>query len=703
MHKTRLVLGISFVVALLFVTACNITTTTPDDKVDGLTLHIVAPSFKGETSWCSGDKILLVENGTHRYSAKCLAVDADGHATFNVELDEGIEAMNWSYDAIYPESALTSKEPLDIKQVRIRIPDTQYPSPECYDTEADIRVAYHNESPKRADSLDLTFTRIVAHGALILQNIDEECLINEVKLTMSGRTLAGECVVDLISGDVKYSSSSATRSITIKYDEPIRATEPIYFTCSPQELAGSDSYTVELKCGDTTISKRVFIDYDDRVSLAAGCFTELPVPLPDPEPEKPRYSFRRVTEITSGKAYLIAAAGRVAQPISSSYGYIYTTAGDTDNDGEIVTESCDNAYIFEATPLGYTILQAADSRYLYQTGNHNSFNLSSSIVDGATWSVEHKTNGEFRIENLAVNKFIQYHAKYDSFGSYSSTQSQGSLPMLYELDGELVIEKPEPPVKPSTNGYLEVPAERTDGAYPNALTIAVRVETEHNYTHFYDVDTYTSLWVAYTLESRHMGSYSRPNGWDWNPYISTSDQVNLCSRSYAGDYSRGHLIPNASRNGIREMQLQTFFVTNSVPQIQGGFNGGIWQKLEAALQDIAERETLYIVTGVAFNKRGENKTISYTKAKDDTKNVPVPNYFYKIALKVTTDSSGVITDASTIGFWFEHRTYSDTFDKYQVSVDSIEAWTGFDYFPELPDSIESIAEQNSSWATFKSF
>lgn len=273
-----------------------------------------------------------------------------------------------------------------------------------------------------------------------------------------------------------------------------------------------------------------------------------------------------------------------------------------------------------------------------------------------------------------------------------------------EDGGDDEIEEPVEPTPSEQSEWLEMPAAKNlSNSYPEAVTITIMSGDERNYTHYYDVETYTSLWVAYPLEGRHMGSLSRPGGWDWNPYLSTAEQVNLCSRSYAGDYSRGHLIPNASRNGIREMQLQTFYVTNSVPQIQGGFNGGIWQKLEAAIQSEAERERLYVVTGVAFNKVGESKTIKYTKAKDDTKDVPVPNYFYKVVLKVKYDDAGDVVDAESVGFWFEHRTYSDSYTNYSVSVDSIEQWTGFDYFVNLPDSVEAKAEKNDSWSRFTAF
>jgi endonuclease G len=148
------------------------------------------------------------------------------------------------------------------------------------------------------------------------------------------------------------------------------------------------------------------------------------------------------------------------------------------------------------------------------------------------------------------------------------------------------------------------------------------------------------------------------------------------------------------------MQLQTFYVTNSVPQIHTNFNSGIWQNLEAAVQGVGEREKIYVVTGVAFNKVGESRSISYTTAKDDTKQVPIPNYFYKVVLRVKYDALGNISDARSVGFWFENKRYTDTYTNYAVSVDNIESWTGFDFFANLPDGVETTAEKNSSWSTF---
>lgn len=239
----------------------------------------------------------------------------------------------------------------------------------------------------------------------------------------------------------------------------------------------------------------------------------------------------------------------------------------------------------------------------------------------------------------------------------------------------------------------------TDNRYPNATEVKVSANGERNYTHYYDTDTYTSLWVAYPLESKHMGSYSRPDTWSFNPQIDVKYQVDLRNRSYTDSdvHVRGHLIPNASRNGNKTMQEQTFYVTNSVPQVHTNFNSGIWQTLEAAIQSKAKSQKLYIVTGVAFNKVGETKTIKYTTAKDDTKQVPIPNYFYKVVLLPTVNSTGAVTSAKCVGFWFENKAYSgSTYSTYSVSVDQIEEWTGFDFFPNLPDSIEAAAEASTT-------
>ena len=325
----------------------------------------------------------------------------------------------------------------------------------------------------------------------------------------------------------------------------------------------------------------------------------------------------------------------------------------------------------------------------------SSYSMTQKAVAGTNLSV---TSGNFSANLSGLNPNTTYY--YRAYAVVNGTGDYALDSETFEASSYGSFTTPAPPVEPAVDeSWLELPGAVSGSNY---VVNTYYDGSERNYTHLYDKSTYTSLWTAYHLNSSHMGSESRPGSWSYSPSIDAPYQVNLCSSSYSDSYSRGHMIPNASRNGNKTMQLQTFYVTNSVPQIQDNFNGGVWQNLEAALQTIGKSEEIYIVTGVCFNKTGESKTIKYTTAKDDTKSIPVPNYFYKVVLKVSKAGNSV-TSASTIGFWFEHTTYSDSYTNYAVSVDQIEQWTGFDFFVNLQDEVESAAESNTSWSTFSDF
>ena len=251
--------------------------------------------------------------------------------------------------------------------------------------------------------------------------------------------------------------------------------------------------------------------------------------------------------------------------------------------------------------------------------------------------------------------------------------------------------------------WLELPSAKDGEQY---LIVPTSADDEPNYTLLYDKSMLTPLWSAYPLNSSHIGS-GRSGSWSFHPNILQEYQVDVTKGSYSGStYSRGHLCPNGSRSGNNSMQAQTFYVTNQVPQIQNNFNGGIWSQLENAVRDeVSSTDEIYVVTGVAFHKEDSSvqEAISYiSPGKVPTQQVPIPNYFYKVILKVRYSGSDIVS-ASTIGFWFEHKTYSGSYTNYTASVDQIEEWTGFDFFVNLPVALQATAETNTSWNSFSAF
>lgn len=266
---------------------------------------------------------------------------------------------------------------------------------------------------------------------------------------------------------------------------------------------------------------------------------------------------------------------------------------------------------------------------------------------------------------------------------------------------------PAPP-----EGWLELPAVTGTEDYLGTFYSG----KNRNYSYNYSLDWYASMWVAYPLTSAHT-SGNASSSWKFAPtsIIPEEYQVHIVKNSYGtsygnGTYSRGHQIPNADRKSDDTMNQQTYYAINQTPQIQNKFNGTIWAALEGAGRtEAGKTDTLYVVTGPSYYKIGASKTesITYLDATSTSiipSKLAVPNYYWKAFLKVKRNSNGVITAASAIGFWFEHKAYNNNnYSTYAFCVNDIEKWTGLDLFTNLPDNLEETVEANSNWSTFQNF
>ena len=73
-------------------------------------------------------------------------------------------------------------------------------------------------------------------------------------------------------------------------------------------------------------------------------------------------------------------------------------------------------------------------------------------------------------------------------------------------------------------------------------------------------------------------------------------------------------------------------MSNMNPQIQNGFNGGIWASLEGKVQSWGkitnDQDTLYVAKGGTIDN---NNIIKYLKTNNT---IPVPKYFYMAILSL---------------------------------------------------------------------
>ena len=204
-----------------------------------------------------------------------------------------------------------------------------------------------------------------------------------------------------------------------------------------------------------------------------------------------------------------------------------------------------------------------------------------------------------------------------------------------------------------------------------------------NYSLLYDKTLRISYWVAYPLFTDCLDGVKRTDPWAFDPEVDPQYQTDLSEGSYGGQYNRGHQLPSADRLCDRPSNSSTCYSTNITPQ-NSDMNGAIWANLEGKVRGWASgTDTLYVVTGAMPPKTN----IQYTKE------TAIPEYYFKaLARKV----SGTYR---CVAFKFENRPYSDNSDINQgrMTVDQLEAITGFDFFPALEKLGMDESTIHSSW------
>jgi len=212
------------------------------------------------------------------------------------------------------------------------------------------------------------------------------------------------------------------------------------------------------------------------------------------------------------------------------------------------------------------------------------------------------------------------------------------------------------------------------------------------YCESYNRDRGIPNWVSWELDASWLGSASRgssitdtslPAGWY---------QVNTDNYSGTG-FSRGHMCPSADRTNLETNNDSVFIMSNIIPQTQAQ-NGGPWETLEGYCRTLASAgNKLYIYSG----PWGEGGTglngymTSFASGK-----VTVPTKTWKVIMVLpagTDDVSRVTTSTRCIAVLMNNDLESFTaWTNYRVSVDSIEALTGYDFFPNVPKDVQAAIE-----------
>jgi len=192
-------------------------------------------------------------------------------------------------------------------------------------------------------------------------------------------------------------------------------------------------------------------------------------------------------------------------------------------------------------------------------------------------------------------------------------------------------------------------------------------------------------WVSWHLDPSWLGSTQRQDDYREDPALPAS-WYHVNQNGYSGSgYDRGHMCPSGDRTLTIPDNSSTFLMTNFIPQASDN-NSGPWADLETYCRTLANQgNELYIISGGS----GTDGVIGPAQ-------VALPTETWKVIIVIpqgTNDVSRVTTSTRTIAVRMPNEDgIGLNWRNYRVSVDNIEALTGFDFFSNVPVGIQAVIE-----------
>ncbi|MBD1825120.1 DNA/RNA non-specific endonuclease [Cyanobacteria bacterium FACHB-DQ100] len=241
-----------------------------------------------------------------------------------------------------------------------------------------------------------------------------------------------------------------------------------------------------------------------------------------------------------------------------------------------------------------------------------------------------------------------------------------------------------PPIVGNVHLAMGIPSKATpDIANANDYLIA---DNTRSYALSYNNSKHIPNWTSWQLNKSWLGTVPRSNDFRPDPIL-PKGWYQVKSSDYNGSgYDRGHLTPSADRTRNLQTNSATFFMTNILPQTPDN-NRDVWEGLESESRRLVNTgKELYIIAGGL----GEKGTIGAEK-------ISIPASTWKVivvmdqpsskAADVTAKTRVIAVNVPNIQ-GIKDKTWRD----YRISVDQLEAKTGYDFLSAVPEAVQQAIE-----------
>ena len=283
----------------------------------------------------------------------------------------------------------------------------------------------------------------------------------------------------------------------------------------------------------------------------------------------------------------------------------------------------------------------------------------------------------------------------------SRRPSRPTRPSMVPMPSPMPTPSPGPIVPPGRSVHLALGVP-TD-ASPQDDLLLVKPQYVVSYNRFRNDPN----WVAWRLTASDLGSVGRTQR-TFSPDPQLPDGVyRVYHRDYAGGgYDHGHLCPSAQRTATFEDNAATFLTTNIVPQ-RHAINAGAWESLEQwSVERAREGWDLFVVAGGLWDRACATDLTpsgnvpseacpTLGRSPDPTKRVAIPVATWTVIVMVPQgrglDAVGPSTPVVAVEMPNEAGSGND-WRRYVVTVDALEARTGYDFLNLLSRELQARIE-----------
>ncbi|HUH72783.1 MAG TPA: DNA/RNA non-specific endonuclease [Chitinophagales bacterium] len=198
----------------------------------------------------------------------------------------------------------------------------------------------------------------------------------------------------------------------------------------------------------------------------------------------------------------------------------------------------------------------------------------------------------------------------------------------------------------------------------------------------YNEDHEQADWVMHVVPKDVItGTVTRTNDFRVDPAVSTGS-ADVADYWYSG-YDRGHLAPSADFRWSKKALSESYYYSNMSPQVPD-LNRISWNNLEMQVREwVVDHGELLVISGPVLHDK-------LPKIQQGSFRVSIPEAYYKIIVDMNAEQP------KAIAFLMPNASFSDKISNYVVTIDSIEALTNIDFFPNLAN-----AEAFESTSNFK--